>query len=133
MDTFLPTLTVAGVLGFLAPLAVSALNKLTFKPMTKQIMAVAVSVIFAIVALWVTGGFATIPTAGDPVTAVLLLVFAVIAVSQLAYSLIWKPTGVADRVALATSTNAERSAVADINTQPTAPAEWEQVIPPKKE
>lgn len=132
MDTFLPTMTVAGVLGFLAPLAVSALNKLTFKPATKQIIAVAVSVAFAVIALWVTGGFATIPTAGDPTSAIILLSFSVIAVSQLAYALVWKPTGIADRVAVATSTSAERDAILEANTVP-EPEDWNKVIPPSKE
>lgn len=116
MDAFIPTLTVAGVLGFLAPLASTAINKLTWAPHVKQLIAVLVSVVFAVIALLVTNGFGSMAPGQDPVVYWLLVAFAVIAVSQLAYALVWKPSGVDAKIAVATSSATERASFVDQNT-----------------
>jgi hypothetical protein len=107
MDAYLPTLSVAGVLGFLAPLLSSAINRLTWSSRTKQITAVVVSVVMASIALLVTGGFTSHRPDEDPSVYFTLVGLSVIAVSQMAYSLIWKPTGVDTKIAVATAAPGE--------------------------
>lgn len=94
MEQFLPTLTVAGVLGFLAPLLASTLKKSTWPSKVNQIVALLVSVALAVVALLVTGGFKAIPVDQDPVIYWILVCLAVIAVAQIAYKLVWQGTAV---------------------------------------
>lgn len=106
-ESFLPTLTVAGILGFLAPLITTALTRFNAKPEIKQTVAIIVSVVMAVLALVVTNGFAAIPSK-DPVIFWILLTFSVIAVAQIAYRLVWRPTGVVEKVALATATASEK-------------------------
>lgn len=118
MDAYIPTLTVAGVLGFLAPLASTSLNRLTWPSHVKQLVAVVVAVVFACIALLVTGGFTAIAPGQDPVVYWITVALAVIAVSQLAYSLLWKPTGVVSAVAAATSSATERATFLNQNTIP---------------
>lgn len=118
MDVYIPTLTVAGVLGFLAPLVSTAINRLTWPAHVKQIVAVVVSAVLAVMALLVTGGFTARAPGQDPVVYWLLVAFAVIAVSQLAYALVWKPTGVDAKLAVVTSSAAERATFVNQNTIP---------------
>ncbi|QPX62636.1 membrane protein [Arthrobacter phage Wollypog] len=120
METYLPTLTVAGVLGFLAPLLSTALSKLTWKPQVKQLVAVLVSVAMAVVALLVTNGFAPPQEGQDPVVYWILIAFAVIAVSQLAFSLVWRPTEVEAKIAVATASAKELETFQQMNTLPEA-------------
>lgn len=102
METYLPTLTVAGVLGFLAPLVSTAIMSVKFRPWVKQLIAILVSAVLSVVALLVTNGFTPMQEGADPVAYFGTLALSVIAVSQMAYQLVWKPTGVNDKVAEAT-------------------------------
>jgi len=113
MNEFIPTLSVAGILAVIAPLAAQALSRLTFKPQTKQLIAVGVSIVAALFAFVVSDGFNQIPGNDNPVIYFGTLVLVVIAISQLAFSLIWRPTGVADKIALATATKSEKAAIID--------------------
>lgn len=116
MESYLPTLTVAGVLGFLAPLASTAINRLTWSPQTKQIVAAVVSVAAAILAMLVTNGFTPMIPGQNPVSYWITLALAVIAVSQLAYSLVWKPTGTDAKIAAVTATQSEKAIFLNENT-----------------
>jgi hypothetical protein len=119
METYLPTLTVAGVLGFLAPLLSTALYRLTWSPQAKQLVAIGVAAVMAVIALLVTNGFRPIRDGESPVVYWLVTLFAVIAVAQVAYALIWKNPAlgaVDNKVALATSTEAERQKFVNSNT-----------------
>lgn len=116
METYLPTLTVAGVLAFLAPLLSTAVYKLTASPKVKQIVTIAVAAVLAVIALLVTNGF-TLPTDGQsPVIYWLLILFQVIAVAQIAYTLVWKRSAINDKVALVTSSESERQKYINENT-----------------
>lgn len=118
MDAYLPTLTVAGVLGFLAPLASTAIKRLTWSGTVKQIVAAVVSIAAAVIAMLVTNAIKPPLPAEDLVTYWITLALSVIAVSQLAYSLIWKPTGVDAKLAAATATAAEKAKFLQQNTVP---------------
>ncbi len=120
METYLPTLTVAGVLGFLAPLLSTALSKLTWKPQVKQLMAVLVSAVMAVVALLITNGFRPMGPGESPVVYWLTTVLAVIAVSQLAFSLVWRPTEVEAKLAVVTASAKELEKFQAMNTLPEA-------------
>jgi hypothetical protein len=119
METYLPTLTVAGVLGFLAPLLSTALSKLTWSSQVKQLVALAVAAFMAVIALLVTNGFRSPNPDESPVVYWLTTLLAVVAVAQLAYQLIYKNPSlgsVNDKVALATSSEAERQKYIAQNT-----------------
>lgn len=91
----MPTLTVAGILGFLAPLAIAAINQPWWPTKYRQAVALVVSLVLAVVALLATNAFAhTEPT----IPGVLSIIFLVIGVAQAAYALIFKPSGVAGQV-----------------------------------
>lgn len=116
METYLPTLTVAGVLGFLAPLLSTALYKLTWSARAKQVVAAIVAIVLGTFALIITGGI-TPPVEGqDPAVYVGTVLLAVIGVSQLAYGLIWKNSAVDAKIAVMTSSEAERQAFIAKNT-----------------
>lgn len=118
METYLPTLTVAGVLGFLAPLLSTAISKLTWKPQIKQLVAVLVSVVMAVIALLITNGFRAPNPGENPVVYWILIALAVIAVSQLAFSLVWRPTEVEAKLAVATASKKELETFQAMNTLP---------------
>lgn len=107
LTEFIPTMSVAGILAIIAPLAAQTINKLTFSAQIKQLVAVAVSIIFAVFALVATDGISLIPHTENPAVWVCTLILVVIAISQLAYQLIWKRTGVIDKIAVATATKSE--------------------------
>lgn len=87
------TLTVASVMGGLAPLAIAVINRPGWSSQRKQLVAIAASVVLAVVALAVTGGFADFDPADWLATVTL-----VIGTSQAAYALIWKPTDTAPAI-----------------------------------
>lgn len=89
----MPALTITGILGFLAPLAISGLKKLTWTSEQKQIVAIAVAVIFAVIAMFAVGVFTTFDLSNWP-----MYLFGMIGVSQAAYTLIWKPVGVERKI-----------------------------------
>lgn len=109
-------MTVAGVLGFLAPLLSTAVYKLTASPKTKQLISIVVAVVLAGIALLVTNGF-THPTDGQsPIIYWLLIVFQIIAVAQIAFALLWKNSTLNGKIAVATSSETERAKFVDQNT-----------------
>lgn len=116
METFLPTLTVAGVLGILAPLGTTALKRLTWSQQTKQIVAIVVAILVALFAITVTDGWADIPGNENPAVFLLTCILVVIAVAQLAYKLVWEPTGVDAKIAAATATKSEKAEFLNENT-----------------
>ncbi len=120
MDTYLPTLTVAGVLGFLAPLLATAINKLTWSPQVKQLVAILVAAIMAVLALLITNSFAPPDPEQPRYVWWLLVLFQVIAISQMAYALIWKPTQVDAKLAVATARGNELAEFKRVNTLPGA-------------
>ena len=95
----MPELTIAGILGFLAPLLVAIVNQPKFSPLVRRIIAIVVSVLLALVAMFVSGTF-IVPT--DP-RGVGITILAVIGIAQIAYGLIWKPSGLTDQLEAATS------------------------------
>lgn len=96
----MPTLTVAGILGFLAPLGIAAINQPFWSGKTRQIVAIVVSIVLAVVALLATNAFAEMELT---VPGVLITLFLVIGVAQTAYALVFKPSGVAGQVETLTS------------------------------
>jgi uncharacterized membrane protein len=82
------TLTLSMILGAVAPLVVAVINRPSWSSQKKQLVAVAASVVAAVVALFLTDGFNDV---GDTSAIVLL----VIGTAQAAYALIWKPTNIA--------------------------------------
>lgn len=116
METFLPTLTVAGVLGILAPLATTALKRLTWSQQTKQLAAVAVAILVALFAITVTDGWADIPGTENPLIYFCTAILVVIAIAQLAFKLVWEPTGVDAKIAAVTATQAEKATFIAENT-----------------
>jgi hypothetical protein len=111
LSEFIPTMNVAGILAFLAPFASAALNRLTYSPQVKQIIAVVVSIVLAVFALFATDGINQIPGTANPVVWIATLILIVVAISQLSYQLIWKPTGLIDKVAVATATKKELATI----------------------
>lgn len=109
-------MTVAGILAFLAPLIATALYRLTTTPQVKQLIAVGVAVVLAAIALLITGGFTPPDPSQPPVVYWMLVLFQIIAVAQIAYALVWKNSTINDKVALATSTEAEREKFVAQNT-----------------
>ena len=99
MDIYMPELTIAGILGFLAPLLVAIVNQPKFSSLVRRIIAIVVSVLLALVAMFVSGTF-IVPT--DP-RGVGITILAVIGIAQIAYGLIWKPSGLTDQLEAATS------------------------------
>lgn len=95
----MPELTIAGILGFLAPLLVAIVNQPKFSSLVRRIIAIVVSVLLALVAMFVSGTF-IVPT--DP-RGVGITILAVIGIAQIAYGLIWKPSGLTDQLEAATS------------------------------
>lgn len=118
MTEFLPTLTVAGLLGVLAPLATTALTKLTWPSHIKQLFAVLVAVLLAVVAFYGTGGPEQIPGNENPLTYIMTTVLVIIAIAQLAYKLIYQPTGIDAKLATVTATKSERVTFLNENTVP---------------
>lgn len=116
MDLYLPTLTVAGILAFLTPLAVTALGKLTWSNEKKQLLALAFSLVISVFTLLVTDGFAAIPHTENPVTYIGSLILMVVGVTQLAYQLVWKPTGVDAKLAAASASESEKAKFLNQNT-----------------
>lgn len=116
MESFLPTLTVAGVLGILAPLATTALKRLTWSGPVKQLSAVLVAVLVALFAITVTNGWKDIPGTENPAAYFLTAILVVIAVAQLAFKLIWDPSGIDAKIAAATATKAEKETFLNENT-----------------
>lgn len=116
METYLPTLTVAGVLGFVAPLISTALYKLTWSSRAKQVVAAVVAVVLGLFALLITGGITAPATDQDPVVWGGTVLLAVIGVSQLAYGLIWKNSKVDAKIAVMTSSESERQEFIRKNT-----------------
>jgi uncharacterized membrane protein len=116
MSEFLPTLTVAGVLAILAPLGTTALKRLTWPGHIKQLVAVFVAILVALFAITVTDGWNDIPGTENPMIYVLTAILVVIAVAQLAFKLIWEPTGVEAKLAAATASKAEKATFLTENT-----------------
>jgi hypothetical protein len=116
METYLPTLTVAGVLGFVAPLLSTALYKLTWSSKVKQLVAAVVAIVLGLFALLITGGIAPPVEGQDPVVWGGTVLLAVIGVSQLAYGLLWKNSAVDAKIATITSSEAERQKFIEQNT-----------------
>lgn len=107
METYIPEMTVPGILGFLAPLFIAAVNQPRFSATVRRIIAIVASVVIALVALFVTGSL-SFDTA-DPV-GIFTVIFAVIGVAQLAYAVLWKPTGVVAKVEEITTVSPEHRA-----------------------
>lgn len=116
MEIYTPTLTVAGILGFLAPLVSTALSKLTWPGYIRQLFAIGVAAAMAIVSLLITDGFSQIGGSENPVKFWLILTLIAIAVAQIAYRLIWTESGVDAKLAAATATRAEKDAFLNQNT-----------------
>lgn len=116
METYLPTLTVAGVLAFLAPLLSTAIYKLTWSSKAKQLTAIGVSVAVAVFSLLVTNGFTPYLPGQNLVTYIGTLVLAVIGISQLAYGLVWKNSAADAKIATITSSESERARFIEQNT-----------------
>lgn len=116
MEQFLPTLTVAGVLGILAPLGTTALKRLTWSGQAKQLTAVLVAVIFALFAITVTDGWNDIPGTENPLIYVATAILVVIAIAQLAFKLVFEPLGIEAKLAAVTSTQSEKDAFLAQNT-----------------
>lgn len=95
----MPELTIAGILGFLAPLLVAVVNQPRFSPLVRRIIAIIVSIALALVALLVSGTF-IVPS--DP-RGIGITILAVIGIAQIAYGLVWKPAGLTDQLEAATS------------------------------
>lgn len=100
METYLPELTVPGILGFLAPLLVAVVNQPRWSARVRRVMAIVVSLALAVVALFITG--ALNQPIEDP-RAGMVVILAVIGVAQVAYALLWKPTGAVQAVEEATT------------------------------
>lgn len=92
------TVTAAAVIGALAPLGIAIVNRPSWSTQRKQLVAAAASVVLAVVALALTGGFDgfSLATAGAAV-------LAVAGAAQTAYALLWRPTGAAPAVEAATT------------------------------
>lgn len=118
MEQFLPTLTVSGVLALLAPLATTALKRLTWSPIAKQITAVVVAILVALLAITVTDGWKDIPGTENPLIYVLVAILVVIAVAQLVFKTIYEPLGIEAKVAAVTATKSEKAAFLAENTVP---------------
>lgn len=91
----------AWLVGFIAPIIVSVISKQTWTSQRKRLVSVGVAIVLGVVTLIVQGAFSTLGewTWQTPVTVIVLVVGA----SQAAYALLWKPTGVADKVEAATT------------------------------
>lgn len=100
METYIPELTVPGILGFLAPLLVAVVNQPRWSSRVRRIIAIVVSLILAVLALAITGGLSAVN--GD-FRSIAVAVLAVIGVAQVAYAILWKPTGITNAVESATS------------------------------
>lgn len=105
----MPELTIAGILGFLAPLLVAIVNQPRFSPMVRRIIAIVVSVLLALVAMLISGTF-IVPT--DP-RGIGITILAVIGIAQIAYGLVWKPAGLTDQLEAATSPTPDRDILVD--------------------
>lgn len=90
------TVTVAAILGALAPLVVAVLNRTSWSTELKQIVAIGAAIALALIALAVTGGFTGVTDVGA-------LILLVVGTSQAAYALVWKPMGVAPAIEAKTS------------------------------
>lgn len=100
METYIPELTVPGILGFLAPLLVAVVNQPRWSARVRRVVAILVSIVLAVFALFASGGMNEIN--GDPMS-IIVTVLAVIGVAQVAYALLWKPTGTVAAVESATT------------------------------
>lgn len=116
MTEFLPTMTVAGILALFAPLATTALSRLTWSGTTKQIVAILVAVALAVVAFFGTNGLEQIPGNENPLTYILTIVLVIIAIAQVAYKLIYQRTGIDAKLAAVTATQSEKDAFLAQNT-----------------
>lgn len=109
-------MSIAGVLAVFAPLAITALAKLTWSPQIKQLFAIFIAVALAIIAFFGTGGLEQIPGNENPMGYILTIALVVIAIAQVAFKLIWQPTGVDAKIAAVTATKAEKAAFMTENT-----------------
>lgn len=99
MELYTPELTIAGILGFLAPILIAVLKQPRMSRLMTQIITAVMSILVALVAILVTGGFQQpADVAGWGVLALMVL-----GVAQAAYGLIWKQIGVTNSVEQATS------------------------------
>lgn len=97
----------SAIAGLLAPLLTALINRPTSTSRQKQLVALAVSVLLAILGLLLAGAF-TAPVL-DP-AAIGLAVLAVVGASQTIYALILKTSGVADKLeAIAAPTDSAES------------------------
>lgn len=120
----MPELTIAGILGFLAPLLVAIVNQPKMSPLVRRIIAIVVSVVLALVAMLISGTF-IVPT--DP-RGIGITILAVIGIAQIAYGLVWKPAGLTDQLEAATSPTPANEMIVDgsiledhVNSQRTDP------------
>lgn len=91
----------AVLLGLATPLIVSAVSNPRLSSQARRFLAIGIAVVVGVVNLAVQGAFETLAGGLTWETALSTLVL-VVGASQAAYALLWKPTGVADRVEGAT-------------------------------
>ena len=102
-DITTATAIVSAIVAFFAPAITAVLNKPHWSSQAKQIMALGVSLVLAVVAMAVTDGF----TGGW-----YAVILTVVGISQAAYALIWKTSGVAPAIE-ATVNSSGKHAAAD--------------------
>lgn len=83
------------ILGFATPLLVSVITKSTMDSRLKQIIAIATSVLVGVINLLVQGAVTDWSFTWNNI---LVLLAAVVGASSAAYTLLWKPTGVAESI-----------------------------------
>lgn len=89
IDITAATAVVSAIVAFFAPAITAVLNKPHFSSQVKQLVALAVAVVLAVIAMFVTDGF----TGGW-----YAVILTVVGISQAAYALIWKTTGAAPAI-----------------------------------
>lgn len=92
MDAITAVALGTAIAGLLAPFLTALLNQPAFSSQTRGMIATAVALVLGVVATALTGGFALGP-AGAAAS-----VLAVVGVSQTLYSVILKPTRIADAI-----------------------------------
>lgn len=90
----------AVLLGLVTPLLASVINQPRWSAAQRRVFSIVTAVLVGVVNLLVQGGFdITTLTWANALSSLVLLIGA----SQAAYTFLWKPTGVADKVEQATS------------------------------
>lgn len=88
------------ILGFLTPLLVALVNQPRFTPTQKRLISVFISILVGVINLLVQGALSRWSL---DLTDLLANFALVLGAAQAAYALLWKPTGVSDKVEAATS------------------------------